>query len=375
MIQNIILDVITPVHVGMGQEKRMMAGLDFAFDQRNGAYYVYKQQDWFKRLHEKERNAVTGFMVRGEFSALANFIRHNNLISEEQMSYKWDSILGPAEEVRRTFQDGMGRYYIPGSAIKGSIRSVLGTSLKKQGEPFYGSIFGSIDNNLMRFLQVTDCYLEQSPGIYPVKVYSADNIDGRREGMWKNKSNGGHTRGLDTSAFVTFFEMFTDGVNTVQANGRFRVNWGGSDFVRSRVQAVPNIELFNRDEGVNILWRLIRESTKRHIEKEILFFETYQNDSLKESFFDELKWLSDVNLESENSCLLRIGGNVGWHSITGDWKYNDYIDAVERNRSNIVKGRQLAYKTRKLGFDYDEHGNLRFFLPGFVKLTKVSAST
>jgi hypothetical protein len=56
---------------------------------------------------------------------------------------------------------------------------------------------------------------------------------------------------------------------------------------------------------------------------------------------------------------------VGWHSITGDWRFDDFSEAVEKNRGHLVGKMEKAYKTRKLIFDGD-----RFALPGFIKITK-----
>jgi hypothetical protein len=101
-----------------------------------------------------------------------------------------------------------------------------------------------------------------------------------------------------------------------------------------------------------------------YLEREKDFFQKYPNSVLEEfNFMDQMDWLINEN-NKPGSFLLRLGANVGFHSITGDWKFrNDHSQTGRDPRSQAIR-----YKTRKFVFWKDEEGWL-FYLPGFVKLT------
>lgn len=374
MVANIKLEVLTPTHIGMGSEKKLLKGIDFIY--KNGEYLILSNNKILSQLNSTEIQLISGFLSEGNFQDFVNYLEKKKLLSDTSIARRWQSSFQNANEIRQTYHDGKGRFFIPGSSIKGSLRSIIGTALKPDNEISinYEELMGRIDNNLMRFLQVTDCYVDQDPGIYPVKVFSADILVNRKVGMWKDRSRGGHVIEFNNTNFVTFYEMLTDGVNSNSTKGELRINWGGSDFVRNsrgeKDKPIPNIDLFNKERDLEWLWHIIKTNTSKFLEQEIHFYETYQNDDIADNFFEELDWLKQENEKNPNSCILRLGANVGWHSITGNWKFTDFANAVETNRGRQIRGRELAYKTRKLGFDIDGDGELRFFLPGFVKLIK-----
>jgi len=382
---NFSLEVITPVHVGMGREKDYIKGLDYIY--QNGNYIIYSQQKMLNSLNEKEANAVSSFLSTGNFPGFANYVNSKHLIKKDMIVYEWPcdyETQSPNDEIKRCAQDGLGNWLIPGSSIKGSLRSVIATALYKSrgniNDIRLDDLLGKIDNNIMRFVQVSDCQVSSQPGIFPVKIFSADP---KNSGQWKHQRQGGHsenflrTNGNVDLGFVSFYEMLTDGVNSQPTSGSLRINWDAPEIIKEkRKQDIPNLNKVFTDQGIEWLIESARLHTNRFIEKEIHFFETYKNNSITaESLMNELKWLKEENDQIKNGFLLRVGANVGWHSITGDWKFNDFVSATESNRGNIVgRGMEKAFKTRKLIFDWqyaedDATTVRRFALPGFVKIT------
>jgi len=375
MTHQIQVEVITPVHVGMGLEKKLLSGLDFIY--KDDQYHILNPDKILYSLDRKEIDMVSQYLASNSLIEINSFIQKNNNLLKSAIRYTWQSSFGNAQEIRPAYCDGAGKYFIPGSSIKGVLRGILLTKLSDEnhGRMDETAFMGRIDNNLMRFLQVTDCYFNQNPGIYPVKVFSADLDMNQRVGKWKDMSRGGHSDHFNSQKFVTFYEMLTDGENSEKSIGNFRINWGGNELIRNNNHGrVPNLgNIFEHPTGIKYLFNAARENTRRHLEREFLFFESYTNNNLGESFYDEINWLKEQNDENEDeSCLIRLGANVGWHSITGNWRYQDHIGAVERNRGKMVGNMEKAYKTRKLGFDSTDSELYRFFLPGFVKLTLVS---
>jgi hypothetical protein len=371
MTHQLKLEVITPVHVGMGMEKKLLKGLDFVIDEKEGVYRVLNNDSILSNLERREIEIVSNYLAAGDFEAFSSFLNKRRSLIEKMTRYTWKSNFRQATEIRQVSIDGDGKYYIPGSAIKGALRSIILTSLwnGRNGDINTRHLMGGIENNLMRYLQVTDCYVDEKPGIYPVKVFSADMEKGQKIGKWKDRSNGGHEEEFNNNRFVNHYEMLPDGLNRPSATGEFRLNWGGYEFLKKQNRNItPNLEkVFDQSVGIDYLFHSARKITQEHIQKEIEFFDIYQNWHLGEDFFNELHWLLEQN--TEPSCLVRIGANVGWHSITGNWKFKSHVEAVEKNRGYIVGGRERAFKTRKIGFDHDENAHVRFFLPGFIKIT------
>ncbi|HZH66943.1 MAG TPA: RAMP superfamily CRISPR-associated protein, partial [Flavisolibacter sp.] len=108
---------------------------------------------------------------------------------------------------------------IPGSSIKGTIRSILGKYLLKQTKQHQfndRALFGNISNNFIR-LQVSDVEINTIGGIYPFKTFSGDvkddiiNVYNKLKyegiGMWKHEQKGGHGTDFDETGFVTYFRV------------------------------------------------------------------------------------------------------------------------------------------------------------------------
>ena len=374
------LQVITPVHIGTERTKDYISGLDFMYDKNKGEYQVYSFNKLLPNLEQRQLNAITGYLL-GQPDKVSEYISSQRLITQNILCYSWPSAYGTAREIRRHIQDGLGNWIIPGSSLKGSIRSILATYLYrhsgKKGKINLEDLFGKIENNLMRFIQVSDSKMTCSDGsvpvgIYPIKIFSGDLPD---KGMWKDARNGGHKAQFSSEHFVSFYEMLNDDYSgTPPAEGRTTIRWGWDGekaihLFNARVKnQVKNVDLIFNHEDPKWLIQRIREHTNNFLKKEMAYFRAFPNKYLQEDFFGELERLMKENEKDEKSCLLRVGGNVGWHSITGDWQYDDYVAARKQPNSH-----RNQLKTRKILFDLtlDENNeeHIRFTLPGFVKLT------
>jgi len=370
---NFNLEVLTPVHVGMGKEKDYLPGLDYGL--YGGYFEIYNQSKLLNSLSTPQLNAVAAHLVNGDMNTFSKYLNNNNLITNEVIDYTWPSQFMPGnnESIKRCYQNGLGKWIIPGSSIKGVLRSAIATALfKKNGSQVLlneKELLGNIESDLLKFLQVSDCTIEGKPGIFPVKIFSGDkNID-RKYGAWKNNRIGGHNTEFNKQDFVTYYEMLPDAKSSDDNKttfGQFRINWGANIKIENFLSTNNrNFHVVFNNESIQWLIEVLKSHTNSFIDKEIAFFQKYSNDRLNNIFFQELEEIKSANQNSKDTFVMRIGANVGWHSITGDWKWNDYSKAIELNRQNRVQ-----FKTRKILFDkYDDKSPIRFTLPGFVKIT------
>ncbi|HRP56366.1 RAMP superfamily CRISPR-associated protein [Agriterribacter sp.] len=368
------LEVITPTHIGMGKEKEYTEGLDFLYDQSVGEYVVLKPDVILKQIGSKDISLISNQLRSGNTKDFSNYLLKKNLINDQSIRYTWSSRYPPGREpVKSTYRDAMGAWTIPGSSIKGVIRGIILKYLYNPATTYNPkNLLGEIKNDPLRFLQVTDCPVEGLPAIYPVKIFSADVENDIETGKWKHERRGGHDGKFNSRGFVSYYEMLTDGIyKTGVAKGKFRIGWGTTSevYLKKRMD-MPNFEKLFGHQDQNWLLGIIQKHTDQYLQQEIDFFEIYPNEELSdESFWEELHWLKEENLRNTKSCLIRVGSNVGYHSITGNWEFLDYVDAVKRNRGRMVKGVEKAFKTRKLVFDFNDENERRFALPGFVRIT------
>jgi hypothetical protein len=104
--------------------------------------------------------------------------------------------------------------------------------------------------------------------------------------------------------------------------------------------------------------------TKAYLQKERAFFEKYDAERSDEvqSCIDSLLAM----IPNDGSCcLLKMSAGVGFHSITGDWQYDDY-DKTKLWTDGRHVGKK-KYKSRKIA-DY----NHQLQLMGFVRLRVLS---
>jgi hypothetical protein len=273
-------------------------------------------------------------------------------------------------EIFQMINDGFNRPMIPGSSIKGSLRSIILNKLHHQnGERVLNerNLVGNIDDSLFKYLQVTDITWK-SRTVLPVKVFSGD-LGGQGNpdsGQWKDAFRGGHHKDFHENAFTSGYEVIPE--NKV----RFcRINYPSQEKART-VQRydreVRGMEFFQNYE----LSSVAREYMQKYLEKEIDFFNHFENAGLLDEeggnvISGYFEWLLEEN-SRENSFVLRVGSGSGYYSVSGDWKHRDHRATERDSRTNQEK---LPAKTRKLSF-LDQDGVYDFLPLGFLLFEEIS---
>jgi hypothetical protein len=118
--------------------------------------------------------------------------------------------------------------------------------------------------------------------------------------------------------------------------------------------------------SINKLFSTINIHTKEYIDKEIAFFKKYPTDKT-DKIIDSLNAIKKEiagqarNDDSQNVCILKMSAGSGFHSITGDWQYDDYSQTGQWTEGR--NGGKKKYKSRKIAIQGND-----FSLMGFVKL-------
>lgn len=185
--------ILTPVHIGSGTE------IDpFSYIIRDGQLHIINLVDWIADYPEKEE--LLSLMEKDSFSAIRTFIaNHYKIGSHDRVSIPVDTpqLLADYDKAIRlqnaanqvlvnsmTRNEVDGFAYIPGSSIKGAIRTAIANRFVEQAgikkddgkkRNWETSIFGQIREDPLRYLKLSDISLkEHGTCIVEAKEYTKD---------------------------------------------------------------------------------------------------------------------------------------------------------------------------------------------------------
>lgn len=127
----IILTVQSPVFIGDGKK---IGKKEYIFDYRNSMVYVPDFDKMFDYMYKKNLLLkYQDYMLKEDRLDLAGWLKNNNILSKDYMSWiSYSMSSGDAvfdnkskKEIDSFVKDVYGKPYIPGSSLKGAIRTVL----------------------------------------------------------------------------------------------------------------------------------------------------------------------------------------------------------------------------------------------------------
>ena len=282
------------------------------------------------------------------------------------------------DTLKECIHDGCGRPYIPGSSIKGAIRTAIlaeevetaqisENELKDKynkytAENIEKRLFGTDPNrDLFRFLQIGDAFFE--PGCEAaLRMVMYLNITQRQDLVTTQDRK------------PQLAEVIWDG------ESEFRMNINHRGYNLARQGTIVNGSTYKVRElpvwlaSEKALLQTCNKHTIRLLEREIEFWESVSEELTgADDYIDKLKKMLDYAKDcvGKAACVLRLGHAVGWDFITGGWSrrfkcfdggYNSIVDAT---RPGNARYSQYDFpKSRRL--DADEGDML-----GFVRLTLV----
>lgn len=366
---DIVVEILSPVHVGVGDENNWEEGVDFLV---KGEYLHKINVEKLFKVSKLDKidlsNKISNLFSKGDSEGLLKIIGDD---LDEITTYKYKIPGGLGKEVVATFKDVVtGRPLIPGSSIKGAIRSAILKNLlngdnqlfyeSKDGKLNVGNLFGksSEGSDFMRFLKCSDIIFNKSD-IANSKLFNVHSENGNAsedEGGWKNSRN--TSSKYDVNTFNTVYEVIE-----VKDVGNGRINLGDLQFDLFSKINKPTVSHKRKSKilsnEIDYLFEIINKNTKSYLDKEIKFFEKFEAERSSEILESLLILRSEIENSDNTYCLLKMGLGTGFHSITGDWQCDDYIN-TKLDRNGVRK-----YKSRKT-IDYKNNLSLM----GFIKIYK-----
>jgi CRISPR/Cas system CSM-associated protein Csm5 (group 7 of RAMP superfamily) len=381
------IEALTPVHIGIGAEKAWQNGLDFIQDEKG--VHIINQEQLFQVIPAEKMNDFMSYLAKGkmtEWTLLKQFLKGTVIHYSFQFPFKLD------KEIRSFLRTGQGQPYIAGSSLKGAIRSVLFKLLYKQLAPQNAKVkkevfneaikkkewkevslekkeydkylFGTIENNIMRMVQVTDAHFTTTR-LARVKLF---NLKSKESGGWKHGDSNTTTE-FDTEKFTTDYEV----IDTTCGVGVCRISLPNHfhPTILAKIKTHLHQTHNHLPKTATDLFELINTHTKTYIQKQLKFFTTYEvaKTETVRAMYEKLL----AQIPTDNSyCILKMSAGSGYHSIRGDWEFEDFTNTGTWGETAIRKAdkEKIKAKTRKIAFS--DATNL---LPmGFVKLTKIDES-
>lgn len=262
----------------------------------------------------------------------------------------------PSDTLKEQIHDGRGYAYIPGSSIKGAIRTaVLASEVEhvedKETKIILGrkvsasriekELFGDDPKkDIFRFLQVGDATFKKGSEI-AVKAIMGLNITAS-----ENVKPSGEQK-------PQLIEVIRPNVTT-----KFKMKLDTSRLPSGSVESLSSL---------SHLFKIINEHTLSLINHEIEYWENKSKQySGAEDYLEQMRAMKDIADEcGQNECVLRVGYGIGWNFITGGWARNlenFETSVVEKSRPNNRSYEEYDFpKSRRTDSDSE--------LFGFVKLT------
>lgn len=353
------LEVISPLAVGNGNDKEWIKGLDFV--QKDDKVYIL---DLHKAVEQGvDVGRLTNLFLKYDEKGILQLLGNN---VDKVAKYVFVSPMRTENKIKAFIRTQLfDKPIVAGSSLKGAIRSALFHFLRtteKSNEEVFGTMNEGTD--FMRFIRVGDVEMP-STILVNSKIYNLRGHGKQWQGGWKhartNKEGDSFTTGdYSPQGFNTLYECVAPG-----QKGIGNISLAGNVYDLLEHYGHNAISYADRKHKlihspISELFKVVNNATKVYLTKEKHFFEQYPAQRTDE-IVSHIEYLINMIPTDGSSCLLKMSAGVGFHSITGDWQFDDY-DITDLWKEGKNKDKK-KYKSRKIA-DYGS----QLQLMGFVKL-------
>lgn len=254
---------------------------------------------------------------------------YNNFEDDDEYKIIYKKKIREKNELKECIHDGFGNPYIPGSSIKGAIRTALMTSiikknnineynlLKDKNKDFLSlkkkdltsknvenEILGGIQNSLLKYLRVGDVIFNKGSEF----VIHMINLNIR------NKNDNLQDDSKEQIIEVISYDQ--------EAECNITFDLDRYNFALQQNSKTKNISLPKEMESLSSIFKTVNQHTKKLIEEDIKFWEDISKD--KDGAVDYINKLNDIledidACEDDKECILKLGHASGWRFTTGAW--------------------------------------------------------
>ncbi len=346
------ITTLSPLHIGSGN--KILRGFEFHFDRNRHRTIIYDMDEIFDQISNNRRAIDELSELDGRNNDIHNFVRKYNLSLNHSRSFPVEC---HSREILEFIRDGLGKPMIPGSSLKGSIRTVVFNFLFSQmsddeqrravetgqnerrdmfaGRKLDSRVFGSDPtSDIMKAFAVGDSFYNK----VDVKLGICQVMSLTRDHSWYWK------KGYKHFPMSMVFEYLKEDVS-----GNTVLNF--SDFFISDHKAIRTLHFNDKIiADFSILNSIINNYSQKLIDSELDFFYKHDDEgklSNVTQFYEMLKRQIPANSEG---CILRLGWGSGWTAMTGNY-LQDFSNLLEEYRRKFRMGKRGAEvfpKSRKI---------------------------
>ena len=357
MKQKYQLETITPVHIGSGETLNQIDGY-----YANGRWYCINL-DRVLTHPSADINALTSEMSQRGFR-WGHHLSQRNMDPAELSAYSLTCPQSPEEvEIREAIKTVENRPYIPGSTLKGAIRTAL-----------LGEILSESDDVYQESLSRLETLIGQSPRGNPRREQPARRIENLAFGKDPNHDLLRALQVSDTQPLQSdALEIGVAWTVTLDHNNRLvqKIDRGQEykNFIQ-QIQAGQHLTftlkidelLFRQLEKTRLGFTELQEKTLRDI-AEVSWLATDALTGMEQNFYDEYN-LSEItniydkltrlnNSLPEGSFLLQIGWGTGYHANTVSGMFANEAESPEDSWMDLRERFKLGESRSQRGH-YDD---------------------
>lgn len=379
---DIKLEILTPLSIGAGAEKDWARGVDFV--EKEGKVYKLNLRKIIQSGIDVSK--LTSCIEKKDTRGLQLLIGNKlQLVSDSVLNSPISSPI--SNDIKAFIKNQLSNNpIIPGSSLKGSIRSILFHYLRDR-ERDDKEVFGSSTDGdeFMRFIKIADTKFADTQ-LVNTKIFNLQGHGNNWQGGWKHEQREGTSSNFRPVGFNTVYETLIPhqmGYSSIMFSKAYlSVDWtkfylqlkkkATKEKELSRIESLEKKVLQKKsiikdENSLKSLFFIVNAHTRAYLEREKEFFEKYNQAEKTQEIISSIDYLL-AQIPTDNSCcILKMSAGSGFHSITGDWQYDDYTKTgVWDDTRNRNCGKQ-KYKSRKIAV-WDNH----FDLMGFVKISALS---
>lgn len=338
------LKTLTPVHVGGAAENFWQKDIDVRIEQGKIERFNYET------ALRRNPKLIESLIAKGwDMTQIYPHLKtEEDILQTFELPYS-SFELTKNDSIRTFYRNGLGQVILPGSAIKGFIRGILIKKLlphnQRPDEATLRNILGTINNNLMHYLQVGDAVVPTTR-IYGSKILSLRHYGDQLGFGWKHDRSGSIPQ-FEINKFNHPFECIPPNTELV-----FRMAFVQKGKHFDKIKALNTKALFlDEQKPMKNFLTMIRNHTQQQADKQVAYIKHFleNSDNLEEKEALEKAYNTLATNSQSGATLFRLGGGVGFHSIIGDWKSNDYTAYTKEGIKQVDKhNRGKAAKTRRL---------------------------
>lgn len=344
---SIQLETLTPVHIGSGEQ--LQGNFEYLYFQDENIIGVIDADKILGIIGTDTENINRWVESIDNQQSILEAIPELRKVDSEAISKRlihiFDKAPNPKNPIKEQTHLGKQQPTIPGSSLKGAIRTAILTKLIREKSNFasksdnltdrrgrfnHGNIITeylandkkedwksgktfsrfSANKDVMRFLRVSDFYFDNNTTVVKNTVINLGDY-----GWGEKKRESAYWECIPQAA-TTFgtFQIPHDLLKQVEDNGYIT----RADF---------KLEIFDEKR----LFKIINKHTLNLVDREIGFWEDQENPLAIGDYLEHLEKIESIIKNcDENTCVIRVGASNGWEFMTGGWAngedaYGDFI--------------------------------------------------